>query len=123
MSSSQETFRSAYPPDPYPAISYGLPYPEACAKHINQTFKCHRVYILCSGTISRTGAYLQDLIDALGSGNVVGIRRGMTPHSLWSEILEVANEARNSEADCIVTLGAGSLTDAAKIVVLVISVC
>lgn len=43
----------------------------------------------------------------------------MTPHTLWSEVLQVTEEARKEQTDVIVTLGAGSLTDAAKIVVLV----
>ncbi|KAI0138757.1 putative Fe-containing alcohol dehydrogenase [Hypoxylon sp. NC0597] len=40
----------------------------------------------------------------------------MKPHSLWSEILEIVDDTKKCEADLIVTLGAGSLTDAAKIV-------
>jgi alcohol dehydrogenase class IV len=43
----------------------------------------------------------------------------MKPHTLWSEILEIVAEARSSKADLLLTLGAGSLTDAAKIVSLV----
>lgn len=43
----------------------------------------------------------------------------MQSHTLWSEVLEIAEEARNAKADLILTLGAGSLTDGAKIVALV----
>ena len=50
---------------------------------------------------------------------VVGVKKGMRPHTPWSQIIEIANEARAGHAECIVTLGAGSLTDGAKIVVLV----
>ena len=43
----------------------------------------------------------------------------MTPHTLWSEILEITRDARRLEVDLIVTLGGGSLTDAAKVVAMV----
>lgn len=43
----------------------------------------------------------------------------MQPHTLWSEILQVAEEAKKSNADLLITLGAGSLTDGAKIIALV----
>ena len=43
----------------------------------------------------------------------------MKPHTLWSEVLEVTQDALEKDADLLITLGAGSLTDAAKIVVLV----
>jgi len=50
---------------------------------------------------------------------VVGVKKGMRPHTPWTQIIEIANEARAENADCIITLGAGSLTDGAKLVVLV----
>ena len=40
----------------------------------------------------------------------------MTPHSLWSEILEITADAKRVDADLLVALGAGTLTDAAKII-------
>ena len=58
---------------------------------------------------------MERLQNALGD-KVVGVRRGMTPHTLWSEILEVTKAAVDADADLLVTLGAGSLTDGAKII-------
>jgi alcohol dehydrogenase class IV len=107
---------------PIPSVSYGLPFPEACAEHIQHTLHASRVYIICSGTLARmTGPEtpLQRLISAIGEEHVVGVRRGMAPHTLWSEIIEIASEAKEATADCLVTLGAGSLTDAAKIITMV----
>lgn len=101
-----------------PDVSYGLPFPEAAKKHVERLGRS-KVYIICSGTLSRTTDALQRLIKGLGEDNVAGVRKGMTPHSLWSEILEVTADARKAQADCLITLGAGSLTDAAKIVTLV----
>jgi alcohol dehydrogenase class IV len=63
----------------------------------------------------------QSLTSALEKDDieVVGVKKGMRPHTPWSQIIEIANEARMGKADCVVTLGAGSLTDGAKIVLLV----
>ncbi|CAM6003557.1 unnamed protein product [Sphagnum balticum] len=104
-----------------PYVSYGLPYAEACVKHVTESFKSTRVYIIASGTLSRETKHLEQLIKALELKHVkvVGVKKGMRPHTPWSQIIEIANEARAGHADCIVTLGAGSLTDGGKIVVLV----
>ena len=104
-----------------PYISYGLPYDVACAKHVRDTFKASRVYIIASGTLSRETDRVDKLINTIGSDAVVGVKKGMTPHTPWSEILQIASEARDGKADCLVTLGAGSITDGAKIVALVCS--
>lgn len=49
----------------------------------------------------------------------MGVRRGIKPHTPWDEVLEIVEEVRVKEVDVIVTLGAGSLTDGAKVVVFV----
>lgn len=104
---------------PSPYISYGLPFQESCAKHVRGGLSASRVYIIASGSLSRNTEKLDVLIYALGQENVVGVQRGMAPHSLWSEILGIVAEAKQKDVDCVVTLGAGSLTDAAKLVVFV----
>lgn len=137
---ANETFRAAFtdPPGtilagiqvsnlklPSPDVSYGLPYDEACAKHVKQTFGSSKVYIIASGTLSRETDKVERLVKAINAQpgvEVVGVKKGMTPHTPWSEILQIAKECREGGADCVVTLGAGSITDGAKIVVLVSSV-
>lgn len=104
-----------------PYVSHGLPYDVACAKHVSETFHAKRVYIIASGTLARTSDKVERLITAIGKDNVVGVRKGMTPHTPWSEILSITGECRKLDVDCVVTLGAGSTTDGAKIVVLVTS--
>jgi alcohol dehydrogenase class IV len=104
---------------PSPWVSYGLPYYESCAKHIKENFNASKTYIIASRSLSRDTDKIEKLIEAIGKQNVVGVRKGMTPHTPWSEILSIADECRKSDADCVVTLGAGSLTDGAKLVVLV----
>jgi hypothetical protein len=101
-----------------PYLSYNLPFDKACVKHVKETFNAERVYILASGSLCRNTDYVKRLQRALGD-RVAGLREGMTPHTLWSEVLEVAAECKRLRADLIVTIGGGSLTDAAKIVTLV----
>jgi len=116
--STTETYRQAFPDSKVPYISYGLPFPETCEKHVQDTFKASRAYIIASKSLSTNTNALERLETALGS-KVVGKRIGMTSHTLWSECLEVTEDARKLDADLLITLGAGSLTDAAKIVSLV----
>lgn len=115
---SSETYRQAFPGSEIPHISYGIPFPETCAKHAQNTFNASRVYIIASKTLSTKTDALKRLETAL-DGKVVGRRIGMTPHTLWSECLEVTEETRKLDVDLLITLGAGSLTDAAKIISLV----
>lgn len=105
----------AFSDRPIPYITYGLPFDEACAYHVESTLQASRVYIIASKSLSTNTSAPQRLHRALGD-KVVGTRIGMAPHTHWDEVLEVAQDAAPRTPDCIVTLGAGSLTDAAKVV-------
>lgn len=113
-----ETVRPAFAGRDRPLISYGLPFPEAAARHLRESFQASRIYVICSGTLGRTTNVMDRLSDALGS-KLVGHRIGMTSHTLWSEVLQITKDTRTLEADAILTVGAGSLTDGAKIIALV----
>ncbi|KAI2639813.1 putative Fe-containing alcohol dehydrogenase [Hypomontagnella submonticulosa] len=115
-----ETFEPAFPGRDRPLISFGLPFVESVPKHADDTFGASRIYIICSRSIARSTTYLDELKKALGH-KVAGVRVGMKPHSLWSEILEVVADTRQYDVDLIITLGAGSLTDAAKVVSLALA--
>lgn len=110
-----ETLTRAFPNKPSPLLSHGLPYASSLLQHVDDTFHATRLYVICSGSLARHTSHLEDLKQQLGP-RLAGTRVGMRSHSLWSEILEVVADARRCGADCIVTLGAGSLTDAAKLV-------
>ncbi|KAJ7930732.1 putative Fe-containing alcohol dehydrogenase [Mycena leptocephala] len=135
--SSEETFRLAVPPYPGPLpesratyvygsllnncyVSYGLPFTEACAKHAEGTFHAKRVLILSSGTLARSSSALADLQVALGP-KVALVKTGLRAHTYFNEILAIAEESRVLGVDLVVTLGRGSLTDAAKMIVLVLT--
>jgi alcohol dehydrogenase class IV len=104
---------------PSPYVSYGLPYYQSCAKHVKDTYKASKVFIIASGSLASKTDRVDKLVETLGTDTVVGLQRGITPHTPWSEILNITQQCRDAKADCVVTLGAGSITDAAKIVVLV----
>lgn len=113
--SSSETFRQTFPERETPKVSYGVPFPAAAAQHVESTFNASRVYIICSGSLAKNTKNLDDLKAALGD-KVAGVRIGMTPKTLWSEVLEITKDSRAANADLLITLGGGSLTDAAKLV-------
>ncbi|KAI3336359.1 putative Fe-containing alcohol dehydrogenase [Xylariaceae sp. AK1471] len=110
-----EIFGRAFPNSPTPLLSYGLPFISSLLKHVDDTFHASKLYVVCSKSLAKNTSYLDDLKQQLGD-KLVGTRVGMRSHSLWSEILEIVADVKRCEADCIVTLGAGSLIDAAKVV-------
>lgn len=136
MASQEEILRSAVPP--YPGtlpksranhlsgnifnncdVSYGLPFHAACAKHVEEMFHATRILILASATLARSTSALSNLQAALGT-KVAGVKFGLRAHTYFGDILAIAEECRVLGVDLIVTLGGGSLTDAAKIISLVI---
>lgn len=85
-----------------------------CAYHVKDTFKADKVYIIVSASISRTENFTK-LEEALGD-RVVGVKKGIKSHTPWTDVLDAVREVRENGADLVVTLGAGSLTDGAKVV-------
>lgn len=111
--SKMETER-VNPAKAFPIVSWGLSFPEACAKHLSDTLHASRAYIIVSGSLSRDTDALQRLERALGKEKVAGVWKGITPHTLYSELLTITKDVKKSRADCIVTLGGGSIIDGAK---------
>ena len=112
---SEATSRPAFDSKPTPVISYGRPFPELCRKQVQEHFQCSQVYIIASRSLSKNTSSLEDLKSALGD-RVAGVRIGISPHTPIPEIVDILAEVKTLNIDCIVTLGAGSLTDGAKLV-------
>ncbi|KAF9770835.1 hypothetical protein IL306_011546 [Fusarium sp. DS 682] len=110
-----EVCHPAYEGRETPKVSYGLRFPEACLHHCRDTFSSSRVYVICSKSLAQNTNALGRLRLALGD-RVAGVRIGINPHTPIAQVLEVVNDASSLNIDCLVTLGAGSLTDAAKLV-------
>ena len=106
-----ETYFQAF--QPYPWVSIGAPFVEACKYHATETFGATRIYIIVSNSISKTNTFTS-LKEALGD-KVVGVRYGIRQHVPWPDVLEIAADLRDLRVDLIITLGAGSLTDGAKV--------
>lgn len=119
-----EIIRPAFADRPTTILSYGNSFPEAAARHIRNTFQASRVYVICSRSLAQKTGILGELnrVFRALSISIVGQRTGMRPHTLWSEVLEIAIEARECEADLFLTVGGGTLTDGAKAAVLVFPV-
>ncbi|KAJ7804970.1 putative Fe-containing alcohol dehydrogenase, partial [Mycena olivaceomarginata] len=83
-------------------------------------FHATRILILASATLARSTSTLSNLQAALGT-KVAGVKFGLRAHTYFGDILAIAEECRVLGVDLIVTLGGGSLTDAAKIISLVLA--
>ncbi|KAK5047424.1 hypothetical protein LTR84_006520 [Exophiala bonariae] len=115
LSPSQHVIEPFAESQPAPLVSYGLPYAQACRQFIDSYWNCKRVYLLISASLAEKSDVFNRLQKALGT-KIVGARIGLKPHTLWSEILEVLDDMRPLDVDCIVSVGAGSLTDAIKVI-------
>lgn len=111
----KEVCRAAFDGGDTPKVSYGLRFPEATLRHCEDVFSKSKIYIICSGSLARNTDALDRLRSALGD-RVAGVRVGIDPHTPLTQVLEVTRDAKKHDVDCLVTLGAGSLTDGAKIV-------
>ena len=74
-----------------------------------------RVFLMVSGTLNRETDEIDKVRRALGN-RCVGVFDKMPPHTPRSAVIAAAEQARAARADLIVTIGGGSITDAAKAV-------
>ena len=115
-----DVLEPAFQDRPIPYIAYGGHFAPLTASHIINTIQAKRVYIICSTSLAKNKTYpaLERLTGAIkhAGGEVVGTYTGFKPHTHWDQVVECAEDASKKDVGCIVTLGAGSLTDAAKVV-------
>jgi maleylacetate reductase len=74
-----------------------------------------RVFIMASRSLDQAGDTVGGIRAALGQ-RLAGQYQGMPAHSPRAAVLDATRQARAAGADLIVTVGGGSLTDAAKAV-------
>ncbi|KAI7014183.1 general substrate transporter [Hortaea werneckii] len=119
-----ESYRPAFPSLTHlenPAyVSSGVDFDQACAHHVNHTLGVHRVYIVASRSLSQNTGNVNRLEQALGDSHVA-TWPGFSPHTPWNEVLDATKDAKQEKADCIVTIGGGSLTDGAKAMLLLLA--
>ena len=100
-------------------VTYGRRAAEAIAEFAART-QAERVFLMVSGTLNRETDEIARIRGALGD-RAAGIFDAMPAHSPRAAVVAAANAARDVDADLIVTVGGGSITDAAKAVQLCLS--
>ncbi len=95
-------------------VIYGTPADVALADLV-QRAGAQRVFLMVSGTLNRETDEIEKIRRALGN-KCVGTFDKMPAHTPRAAVIAAAEQARADGADLIVTLGGGSITDAAKAV-------
>ncbi len=95
-------------------VVYGKPAAETVAA-LARRRGAERVFLMVSGTLNRTTDEIDRLRRALGN-HCVGTFDAMPAHTPRAAVIAAAEQARAAQADLIVTLGGGSITDGAKAV-------
>ena len=95
-------------------VVFGKPAAETVAEEARRR-DAERVFLMVSGTLNRTTDEITKVRRALGN-RFAGLFDHMPPHTPRHAVIEAAETAREAEADLIVTIGGGSITDGAKAV-------
>jgi maleylacetate reductase len=95
-------------------VIYGQPFAAALAAECARN-GATRVFLLAGGTLSRSTGFVEQIRAALGP-RLAGVWTRMAPHTPRNDVVAAANAARAAGADLLVTIGGGSVTDAAKMV-------
>ena len=96
------------------AVVFGKPAAEAVAEEARR-LSATRVFLMVSSSLNRNTEEIANVKAALGN-RCAAVWDGMPPHTPRSAVLKATERARAVEADLIVTIGGGSITDGAKAV-------
>jgi maleylacetate reductase len=96
------------------SVIFGKPFVEALAQEVDHV-EAQAVFILASGTLARETNTVDRVRQKLGN-RVASVYAKIGAHTPRIDVVAAANAAREAGADLIVTLGGGSVTDAAKMV-------
>jgi maleylacetate reductase len=96
------------------SVVFGKPAAEAVAEEARR-LSATRVFLMVSSSLNRNTDEIARVKAALGN-RCAAVWEGMPPHTPRSAVLRATEQARAVEADLIVTIGGGSITDGAKAV-------
>ena len=96
------------------SVVFGRPFAEAVAQEVDRV-EARAVFILASGTLARETDTVERLRQMLGN-RLAGVCAKIGAHTPRTDVVAAANATREASVDLIVTLGGGSVTDAAKMV-------
>lgn len=99
-------------------VIFGRPASE-CVRELVQQYGFKRVLILASRSLRNNTSEITNIESALGQHHVVTID-GIKPHAPRADVVMVADAVRRENADLILTVGGGSVTDAGKIASLLV---
>ncbi len=95
-------------------VVYGRPFAPAIKSEVER-LDARAVFVLASSTLVRETDTLDQLRQALGN-RLAGVAGKIAAHTPRDDVVLAANDARAVRADLLLTVGGGSITDAAKMV-------
>lgn len=95
-------------------VVFGRPAAEAVVEQMDR-LGAQRAFLMVSGTLRRETDVVEKISRALGS-RCAAIFDAMPAHTPREAVIAATEQARNANADIIVTIGGGSITDGAKAV-------
>jgi len=93
-------------------VVFGRPAREAIVEQMNR-LGSSRAFLMVSGTLNRNTDEIEHVRRALAS-RYVGTFDAMPAHTPRAAVISAAGRARAANADLIITIGGGSITDGAK---------
>jgi maleylacetate reductase len=96
------------------SVVFGKQFTEALAQEVDR-LDARAVFVLASGTLARNTDTIDRLHQVLGN-RIAGVCAKVGAHTPRTDVVDAANAARDAHADLVVTVGGGSVTDAAKMV-------
>jgi maleylacetate reductase len=95
-------------------VVFGRPAAEALVEQMDR-LRASRAFLMVSGTLNRETGEIEKIRSALGA-RCAATFDAMPPHTPREAVIAAAEQARAANADLIVTVGGGSITDGAKAV-------
>src|SRR5258708_24956495 len=95
-------------------VVFGRPAAEAVVEQLDR-LNAVRAFLMVSGTLNRETDEIGKIRRALGA-RCVATFHAMPAHTPRPAVIAATNQARDADADIIVTIGGGSITDGAKAV-------
>lgn len=95
-------------------VVFGHPAADAIVAQMDR-LGTRRAFLMVSGTLNRQTDEIAKIRQALGA-RCAGLFDAMPAHTPREAVIAAANAAREADADLIVTVGGGSITDGAKAV-------